>query len=73
MSLSLSKQITSLSRLAHLLFACYHDQHRWFIPNQLYYDVQLMIKTAVFNVAKQQQLDPEVPLTFKLITQCSNQ
>ncbi|KAG1764692.1 hypothetical protein EV702DRAFT_1182567 [Suillus placidus] len=51
-SLSLTEQAISLSRFAHLLYACYHNQRRSFIPNQLYYDSQTLFKNI------QQQLDP---------------
>ena len=55
--LSLSQQIVHLSCFAHLLFTFYHDQRRRFVPNQLYYDSQTMVKNVVFCIAKQQKLN----------------
>jgi len=56
--LSLSEQVIHLSCFAHLLYTFYRDQHHHFMPNQLYYDSQMMVKNAIFSIAKQQKLDP---------------
>jgi len=56
--LSLSKQVIHLSCFAHLLYTFYCDQRCRFMPNQLYYDSQMMVKNAIFSIAKQQKLDP---------------
>ncbi|KIJ08212.1 hypothetical protein PAXINDRAFT_89194, partial [Paxillus involutus ATCC 200175] len=63
-NLSLSEQVTHLSRAAHILYASYHEQRRRLMPNQLYYDCQSMIKTAIFNIAKQQKLDPSAKFSL---------
>ena len=62
--LSLSDQVTCLSCFAHLLYTFYCDQQCWFIPNQLYYDSQTMVKNTVFSIARQQKLDPSSPFSL---------
>lgn len=59
--LSLSEQVSCLSALAHMLFALYRTHRRKLMPNQLYYDVQTLIKNLVFCIAKQQKLDAAAP------------
>ncbi|KIJ59298.1 hypothetical protein HYDPIDRAFT_60297, partial [Hydnomerulius pinastri MD-312] len=56
--LTLSEQVTHLSRFSHLLYASYRDQRRRLMPNQLYYDSQTMVKNAVVTIVKQQKLNP---------------
>ena len=56
-SLSLVQQVTHLSTFAHLLFSHYRSHRRSFMPNQLYYDSQTLVKNVIFCIAKQQQLD----------------
>ena len=56
--LSLSEQVVHLSAFAHILFALYHEHRHAFMPNQLYYDAQSMVKNAIFCIVKQQGLDP---------------
>ncbi|KAG2132414.1 hypothetical protein DEU56DRAFT_739455, partial [Suillus clintonianus] len=63
-TLSLTEQTILLSRLAHLLYACYHNQRRSFMPNQLFYDTQTLVKNAVFCIKKQQNLDLNAPFTL---------
>ena len=63
-NLSLSVQLTHLGCFSHLLYAFYRDQRRRFIPNQLYYDAQTMVKNAFFSVARQQKLDPLSPFSL---------
>ncbi|KAG1779870.1 hypothetical protein EV702DRAFT_1178143 [Suillus placidus] len=56
--LSLSEQVHHLSCYSHLTFTIFHV-HRWsFMPFQLYYDTQTAVKNIIFNIAKQQLLDP---------------
>lgn len=62
--LSLSVQLVHLSCFLHLLYAFYRDQHCCFIPNQLYYDAQMMVKNTFFSVARQQKLDPSFPFSL---------
>ncbi|KAI5994112.1 hypothetical protein F5J12DRAFT_726460, partial [Pisolithus orientalis] len=59
--LSLTEQVMHLSAFAHLLFALYHAHQCAFMPDQLYYDTQTMVKNAIFCIAKQQQLDASFP------------
>ncbi|KAG2145918.1 hypothetical protein DEU56DRAFT_731779, partial [Suillus clintonianus] len=60
-SLSLTEQVISLSRFAHLLYACYHNQRRSLMPNQLFYNSQTFTKNTIFCIKKQQKLDPLAP------------
>ncbi|KAG1802537.1 hypothetical protein EV424DRAFT_1474664 [Suillus variegatus] len=64
-TLSLTEQVISLSCFAHLLYACYWDQQRLLMPNQLYYDSQTLFKNIIFCIAKQQTLDPTAPFTLQ--------
>jgi hypothetical protein len=59
--LSLSEQVSRLSALAHMLFALYQTHCHKLMPNQLYYDMQTLIKNLVFCIAKQQKLDAAAP------------
>ncbi|KAG2131071.1 hypothetical protein DEU56DRAFT_740233 [Suillus clintonianus] len=63
-NLSLTEQVVHLSRFTHLLFACYRDQRRGLMPNQLYYDSETFAKNAVFCILKQQKLDPSEHFFF---------
>ncbi|KAG2757841.1 hypothetical protein P692DRAFT_20867349 [Suillus brevipes Sb2] len=65
-TLSLTEQVTFLCRCAHLIYACYRNQRRAFMPNQLYYDVQTLIKNIIFCIAKQQKLDATQPFISKI-------
>ena len=55
--MSLREQMTSLSRLAHLLMALYRKSTTNFIPGQLYHDSQAMVKNAYLCLAKQRVFD----------------
>ncbi|KDN34732.1 hypothetical protein RSAG8_12206, partial [Rhizoctonia solani AG-8 WAC10335] len=59
--MSLSKQITSLSKCGHLLFSLYCIDGNQFLPGQLIYDIQASIKNVVFCVGKTQLIDPNLP------------
>ncbi|KAK7693500.1 hypothetical protein QCA50_003068 [Cerrena zonata] len=59
--LSLPEQLTLLSKHAHLLFALYRLHGSSFLSNQLYSDIQAMVKAAFVCVAQQQILDPSQP------------
>ncbi|KAG1905536.1 uncharacterized protein F5891DRAFT_1183480 [Suillus fuscotomentosus] len=56
--LSLTEQVQSLSCYAHLAFSIFHVHHCLFMPFQLYYNTQTCVKNVIFNIAKQQLLDP---------------
>ncbi|KDQ32303.1 hypothetical protein PLEOSDRAFT_1034989, partial [Pleurotus ostreatus PC15] len=55
--LSLSEQLTSLAKFAHLAFVHHRLHGTSFMTNQLYADLQGVVKTAFFCVAKQKVLD----------------
>ncbi|KDN38526.1 hypothetical protein RSAG8_09415, partial [Rhizoctonia solani AG-8 WAC10335] len=59
--MSLSDQITCLSKCGHLLFALYHINGTKFLSGQLIYDIQASIKNAIFCVGKTQLIDPKLP------------
>lgn len=59
--LSLSQQVVHLSTFAHLLFTYYCSHRCSFMPNQLYYDSQTLVKNAIFCIVKQQRLDASEP------------
>lgn len=56
--LSLTEQVTYLSKFAHLSFAFFRLYRTHYMSNQLYGDSQCMVKNAIFCIAKQQALDP---------------
>ncbi|KIY60999.1 hypothetical protein CYLTODRAFT_315699, partial [Cylindrobasidium torrendii FP15055 ss-10] len=53
-ALSLSEQLESLSKAAHIFCALYRKHGTSFMSNQLYGDIQCMIKNAFFSVARTQ-------------------
>lgn len=55
--LSLSEQITSLVKCAHIFCALFRQHTTSFMSNQLYGDIQCTIKNAIFHVAKTRDLD----------------
>ncbi|KAK7434525.1 hypothetical protein VKT23_020133 [Stygiomarasmius scandens] len=57
-SLDLQDQVRYLSKYAHLTFTMFRKYRTGFMSNQLYGDSQMMVKTAMFTIAKQQVLDP---------------
>lgn len=59
-NLSLSEQFVHLAKSAHIICALYLKHGTSFMPNQLYGDLQCMVKNAVFYVAKTQELDPNL-------------
>lgn len=54
-------------KATHLFCALFHIPTTKFISNQLYGDIQCMIKNAVFCVAKSQVLDPELEVFICLL------
>ncbi|KAJ7140342.1 hypothetical protein C8R46DRAFT_1233789 [Mycena filopes] len=58
-TMSLSERLASFSKFAHLCFAFYRMHGSSFLSNQLYGDLQALVKSAFFCVARQQELDPE--------------
>ena len=65
--LSLSEQIEHLSAAAHLALALYKSSGKDFIPMGLYIDVMIMIKNALFCVAKAKVDDPDGELWIILL------
>lgn len=55
--LSLTEQVTYLSKFAHLSFAFFRLYCTHYMLNQLYGDSQCMVKNAIFCTVKQQALD----------------
>ncbi|TDL20789.1 hypothetical protein BD410DRAFT_870927 [Rickenella mellea] len=60
--LTLTQQVTNLSKYAHLAFILFRRHGTSFMTGQLYTDTQSMIKNAIFTIAKQQLLDCGQPL-----------
>ncbi|TFY65982.1 hypothetical protein EVG20_g5104, partial [Dentipellis fragilis] len=56
--LSLSQQLRSLSKFAHMSFYLYRQHGSSFMSNQLYGDTQALVKAAFVCVARQKALDP---------------
>jgi len=57
--LSISEQITSLIKFAHILCALFLQHESAFMPLHLYSDLQCMVRTAIFRVAHTKILDPK--------------
>ncbi|KAG2029670.1 hypothetical protein BDR03DRAFT_880219 [Suillus americanus] len=56
--LSLMEQVHYLSCYSHLAFTIFQIHRHAFMPFQLYYDTQTCVKNVMFNITKQQLLDP---------------
>ncbi|KII88930.1 hypothetical protein PLICRDRAFT_29388 [Plicaturopsis crispa FD-325 SS-3] len=59
---SLTEQVTSLSKFAHMSFVLFREYRGAFMPHQLYGDMQTTVKNIMFCIAKQQDLDGTQPL-----------
>ncbi|KAF7312848.1 hypothetical protein MKEN_00968800 [Mycena kentingensis (nom. inval.)] len=57
-SLSLQEQMTSFMKFSYMLAALYLQNNTSFVPNQLYGDLQAMIKNSIFMVAKTKAFNP---------------
>jgi hypothetical protein len=57
--LSLSEQIEHLSATAHLALILYRLAGKEFIPTNLYIDLMIMVKNAIFSIAKAIIDDPD--------------
>ncbi|KAL1749561.1 hypothetical protein FB107DRAFT_252747, partial [Schizophyllum commune] len=64
--LSLSAQLQSLAKSADIFFALYREHKTSFVSNQLYGDLQAMIKHAIFHIAKMQDLDEDLKVSFNI-------
>ncbi|KAG9122901.1 hypothetical protein FRC07_000528, partial [Ceratobasidium sp. 392] len=60
-TMTLDKQVASLAKCAHLIFALYRIDGTKFLSGQLVYDIQASIKNAIFCVAKTQLIGPSHP------------
>jgi hypothetical protein len=58
-TVTISQQITSLVKFAHLTCALFLEHESDFMPQHLYGDLQCMVRTAVFRVAHTKLLDPQ--------------
>lgn len=65
--LSLSEQITSLVTFAHISCGLFLQNSTSFLSNQLYGDLQAMVKAAILMVAKTQLLDPRLDVLICLL------
>ncbi|KAJ7937821.1 hypothetical protein B0H13DRAFT_1852120 [Mycena leptocephala] len=65
--LSLSQQLTSLVTFAHLACGLFLQNSTSFMSNQLYGDLQAMVKAAILMVAKTQVLDPRLEVLLCLL------
>jgi hypothetical protein len=65
--LSLSEQIEHLSAAGHLALGLYKLAGKDFIPTNLYIDVMIMIKNALFCIAKAKIDDPDGELWIVLL------
>ncbi|KAJ7761933.1 hypothetical protein DFH07DRAFT_867598 [Mycena maculata] len=65
--LTLSEQIESLVRFAHLICALYLENGPSFLPNQLYGDLQAMVKNAVLMVPKTRIINGQLKVYICLL------
>ncbi|THV04633.1 hypothetical protein K435DRAFT_648944, partial [Dendrothele bispora CBS 962.96] len=65
--LSLSQQLEHLSKFGHISCALFLKNGTDFMSNQLYGDLQCMIKNAYFTVAKAKLLSPEYKMFICLL------
>ncbi|KAJ6608994.1 hypothetical protein B0H10DRAFT_1814673, partial [Mycena sp. CBHHK59/15] len=65
--LSLSEQIQSLITFSHLLCTLYVENGTSFMPNQLYTDLQAMVKNAVLMVPKTRILNGQLKVFVCLL------
>ncbi|KAF7290639.1 hypothetical protein MIND_01304100 [Mycena indigotica] len=66
-TLTLTHQACYLSKFSFLLCAIYLQHGTSFIPNQLYGDLQAMVKNAIFLIAKTRAFDPDLEVFFCLL------
>ncbi|KAJ7884423.1 hypothetical protein B0H13DRAFT_1542652, partial [Mycena leptocephala] len=66
-TLSLSEQLIQLVKFAHLICAMFIKHESAFISNQLYGDLQCMIKNAIFQIAHSKVLNPYLKVFLCLL------
>ncbi|KAF8604516.1 hypothetical protein BDV93DRAFT_440356, partial [Ceratobasidium sp. AG-I] len=59
--MSIAEQVASLAKCGFLLYALYRIDGNKFLPGQLFYDIQVSIKNAIFCIAKTQVVDRDLP------------
>lgn len=64
--MSLSEQVQSLSTYAHLAAATYRKHGTACLTGALYHDTQAVVKNIIFNIARTQLIDNELPLPIIL-------
>ena len=65
-TMALSPQFTSLVKAGHILFALYRQNKSHFISNQLFGDIQCLVKRAAFDIGQTQELDGELAVSFNI-------
>ncbi|SJL17231.1 uncharacterized protein ARMOST_20777 [Armillaria ostoyae] len=68
---SLTDQLVSLSKAGHMLMALFHSHGTSFTLNQLYSNLQNVVKSSYVSIGKQQDLDSFQP--FHIYQQASDQ
>jgi hypothetical protein len=66
-TLSLSQQLTHLITFAHLACAMFVRHDGAFVSNQLYGDLQCMVKNAIFKIARSKLLNPKLKVFLCLL------
>jgi hypothetical protein len=66
-TLSLSEQLIHLVKFAHLICAMFIKHESAFISNQLYGDLQCMVKNAIFKIAHLKLLNPHLKVFLCLL------
>ncbi|KAJ7027424.1 hypothetical protein C8F04DRAFT_1189552 [Mycena alexandri] len=66
-TLSLSEQLISLVKFAHLICAMYIKHESAFISPQLYGDLQCMVKNVIFTIAHSEILNPYLKVFLCLL------
>lgn len=66
-TLSLSEQLIQLVKFAHLICAMFIKHESAFISNQLYGDLQCMVKNAIFQIAHSKVLNPYLKVFLCLL------
>ncbi|KAJ7936419.1 hypothetical protein B0H13DRAFT_1589586, partial [Mycena leptocephala] len=65
--LSLSEQLIHLVKFAHLICAMFVKHETAFLSNQLYGDLQCMVKNAIFKIAHSKVLNPHLKVFLCLL------
>ncbi|KAF8185751.1 hypothetical protein K438DRAFT_1936875 [Mycena galopus ATCC 62051] len=66
-TLSLSEQVTHLVKFAHIACALFTKHEGDFVSNQLYGDLQCMVKNAIFKIAHSKVLNPMLKVFLCLL------